>query len=162
MHETRKYFAPSTDHDGLRMDEAITIEQPPTVVYDFWRNLENLPRFMSYLRRITVISRTHSHWEVAGPAGQTIAWETEIITDNPEELIVWRALPASHVGIGGSVHFLPTDKGCSTIVTVALECDPPSGTIGDIIAKLFSDTLRTNMKDDLEILKGALERRATS
>src|SRR6266576_3073122 len=38
---------------GIRVDADITIAKPPAEVYSFWRNLENLPRFMRHLKRVT-------------------------------------------------------------------------------------------------------------
>src|SRR4051812_23177683 len=39
---------------GLTLHAAITVRRPREEVYGFWRDLENLPRFMVHLRSVTV------------------------------------------------------------------------------------------------------------
>src|SRR3954452_2630347 len=47
---------------GIRVKSAITIGRPVTEVYGFWRNFENLPRFMSHLESVEVQDSGRSHW----------------------------------------------------------------------------------------------------
>jgi uncharacterized membrane protein len=34
----------------VRVSKSVTIKRPPEAVYEFWRQLENLPRFMYHLQ----------------------------------------------------------------------------------------------------------------
>src|SRR5438132_1415505 len=38
---------------GIRVDKAVTINKSREELYTFWRNLENLPRFMRHLHSVT-------------------------------------------------------------------------------------------------------------
>ena len=39
---------------GTKVEQSITINRPVLEVYRFWRNFENLPRFMDHLEAVTV------------------------------------------------------------------------------------------------------------
>ena len=60
---------------GIRVDADITIAKSPEEVYSFWRNLENLPRFMRHLHRVTVTDGNRSHWVADCMAPKEISWE---------------------------------------------------------------------------------------
>src|SRR6266404_6112301 len=64
---------------GIRVDKSITIDKPSEVVFAFWRNLENLPRFMRHVHSLTSLDHKRSHWILQGPAGRIVEWEAEII-----------------------------------------------------------------------------------
>ena len=53
----------------MHVRESIRLEVPLADVYRFWRRLENLPRFMTHLDRVTETSDGKSHWVAAGPPG---------------------------------------------------------------------------------------------
>jgi uncharacterized membrane protein len=140
---------------GFRVDHRIRINKPREEVYRFWRNLENLPRFMSNLEAVKVIDDRHSHWTAKAPAGMSVTWDAEIINEIPNELIGWRSLPGSQVDIGGSVHFDEADGG--TDLSVELQYNPPAGTVGRAIARLFSGDPSEQIRQDMESFRQLLE-----
>src|SRR4029078_3422751 len=71
---------------GIRMERAVTILCPAETLYQFWRNLSNLPCFMYPVESVEVRDPIHSHWTVKGPAGTTVEWDAEVINDQPNEL----------------------------------------------------------------------------
>jgi uncharacterized membrane protein len=141
---------------GFRVDHSIHIARPRADVYRFWRNLENLPRFMDHLESVRVIDDKHSHWVATGPAGVTASWEAEIINEVENELIGWRSMPGSRVDIGGSVRFDDTADG-GTDLKVSLQYNPPAGTIGRAIARLFGEDPAEQIRADLQRFKELLE-----
>lgn len=140
---------------GIRVDRSITIDKPPAEVYRFWRNLENLPKFMENVESVVEIDNRQSHWVVEGPAG-TVEWQAEIITDKENDLIGWRSLSGAGVGNAGSVHFKESPNG-GTVVTVELQYDPPGGTVGATLAKLLGYDPERQIAEDLRRLKHLLE-----
>src|SRR5205814_5243518 len=90
---------------------AITVDRPREEVYRFWRNFENLPRFMEHLESVRVLDERRSHWKARAPAGATVEWDAEIVEDRPNELIAWRALHKADVPNAGSVELVPAPKG---------------------------------------------------
>jgi uncharacterized membrane protein len=88
--------------EGMRVEETILINRPRADVYRFWRNLENLPRFMDHLETVRVLDERRSRWTAKGPAGSRVEWDAEIHNEIPNELIAWRSLPGSEVDNAGS------------------------------------------------------------
>jgi uncharacterized membrane protein len=99
---------------GIRVEKALTVNATPDMVYRFWRDFENLPRFMSHLKSVTVHDSKRSHWVARGPAGRDAEWDAEIINEIPGELIGWRSVEGSQVDNAGSVHFKPDAAGGMT------------------------------------------------
>jgi uncharacterized membrane protein len=142
---------------GVRVDSSVTINRPVEQVYQYWRNLENLPNFMRHLKSVTVIDETRSRWEALAPRGKTVEWEAEIISDIENERIAWRSLPGSKVQNAGSVHFRPAPGNRGTVVTVELQYNPPAGIVGAVVAWMSGEEPSLQIKDDIHRLKQALE-----
>jgi uncharacterized membrane protein len=152
---------------GFRVIESVRIDRPVDEVYRFWRNLENLPRFMSHLECVLDLGNDRSHWVAKGPAGTKVAWDAEIINEVEDKVIGWRSLPGSDLVTAGSVNFDPIDGGRATQVTVHLQYEPPGRTVGNWIAHLFGNDPATAIRDDLRRFQqllsspGATERGAS-
>jgi uncharacterized membrane protein len=141
---------------GIKVKTSITIGRPIGEVYGFWRNFENLPRFMSHLQSVQVDGR-RSHWTAVGPANMRVEWDAETIEDRPEELISWRSLPGGHVDTAGYVRFRPAPGDRGTEVMVEMRYDPPGGVVGASIAKLFGESGQEVVTRDLQAFKNVLE-----
>ena len=139
------------------MARSVTIRQPVEMVYAFWRNFENLPRFMNHLESVRVTGDRQSHWVAKAPAGQTVEWDAETVEDRRDELIAWRSLPGSSVPNSGQVRFEPAAGGRGTEVHVELRYDPPGGKLGALVAKLFGEEPAQQVAGDLRRLKQVLE-----
>ena len=142
---------------GVRVEKSVTINQPPEALYAFWRNFENLPRFMSHLISVRVIDSKRSHWKAQAPAGSDVEWDAEIIHEEPNALIGWRSVEGSEVDHAGSVHFRPATGGRGTELKVILRYDPPGGKLGAAVAKLFGADPGHEVQEDLRKLKQLLE-----
>lgn len=145
-----------TDLSGIRVEKSIIISRARKDLYQFWRNFENLPRLMSHLEQVQILSPTRSHWVAKGPAGTSVEWDAEITTDHENELIAWRALTGSEVANAGSVRFLHFAEG-QTEVRVALEYAPPGGRLGAWIASLFGENPEQQITEDLARFKRLME-----
>jgi uncharacterized membrane protein len=141
---------------GLHVRESITINRPVDEVYGFWRQLSNLPRFMSHLERVEELDRTRSRWVVRGPAGTTVSWDAHIINEIPNELIGWQSVGNSDVVSAGSVHFNPSPYG-GTELWIHLQYEPPAGKLGAWVASLFGEEPSQQIRTDLQRLKAHLE-----
>lgn len=142
---------------GIRVEHSVTIDATPEEIYTFWRNFENLPRFMHNLESVRVIDDKRSHWTARGPAGTTVDWDAEIINEIPNELIGWRSVEGSQVDNAGSVHFKRATGGRGTTVKVVLRYDPPAGVVGATLSKILGDDPSANVREDLRRLKMLLE-----
>jgi uncharacterized membrane protein len=125
-------------------------------VFHFWRQLNNLPRFMDNLESVTVLDHRRSHWVAKGPVGTRVEWDAEIHNEIEDEIIAWRSLPGSQVDQAGSVHFTPAHNG-GTEVRVVMRYAAPAGKLGDAVAHLLGDDPERQVADDLRRFKQVME-----
>ncbi len=143
--------------EGIKVERSIVIQRPAEELYPFWRDFENLPRFMEHLESVTVLTPQRSRWTARGPAGNRVSWDAEIHHEIPDQLIAWRSVPGSGVANAGSVHFTPVRGGGSTEVRVVLSYAPPAGRLGAAVAKLLGQEPRRQVDDDLRRFKQVME-----
>jgi uncharacterized membrane protein len=156
--ETEAFSMATTTLQGsIHVEQSVTICRPPEEVYRFWRDFENLPRFMQHLKEVEVLGGNRSRWVARGPAGSSVTWEAEIINEKENELIAWQTRDGSDVPNAGSVRFLPLDWGKRTEVKVTLNYDPPAGRLGAAVAGLFGEAPQQQLRDDLHRLRQVLE-----
>jgi len=142
---------------GIEVREVVSLEKPLDEVYQFWRRLENLPRFMRHLEDVTQYGDGRSHWVACGPSGSRFEWDAEIINDVQNKVIGWRSLPNADVVSAGSVNFRSARDGRATEVAVHLQYAPPGGRLGAFAAKLFGKEPSQTIREDLRRLKQVLE-----
>jgi uncharacterized membrane protein len=147
----------SPDEPVETVVKAITINAAPDVIYRFWRDLENFPRFMQHIEEVRSTSERTSHWIAKAPAGTTIEWDAEIVEDEANARIAWRTLPDSAVEHEGIVSFEPAIGGRGTIVRVSMSYVPPAGKVGLQIAKLFGEEPNRQIDGDLRRMKQLIE-----
>jgi len=142
---------------GIKVEKSVTINKSPAELYSFWRNFENLPRFMNHLESVKTTGEGRSHWVAKAPAGKTVEWDAEIYNEKENELIAWRSLEGADVDNAGSVRFEPEAGGRGTVVKVTLKYDPPGGALGAAIAKLFGEEPSQQIEEDLNRFKQVME-----
>jgi uncharacterized membrane protein len=142
---------------GVHVEESITINRSIEELYRFWRNLENLPQFMSHLHSVERITDTLSRWRARGPGGTVVEWNAEIINEVPNKVIGWRSIEGSDVVSAGSVNFEEAGPGRGTHVRVRLQYSPPGGKVGAAVAKLFGRDAATEIREDLQRFKQLVE-----
>ena len=140
---------------GIHVEESITIDKPVDQVYRFWRNFENLPKFMKHLDSVAEREAGVSHWVACGPAGTTVEWDARIINEIDNKVIGWQSLDGSTVSTAGSVNFRETDG--RTEVRVNLQYNPPAGKLGAAVAWLFGEEPTIQIREDLERFKQLME-----
>ncbi|HWQ34173.1 MAG TPA: SRPBCC family protein [Blastocatellia bacterium] len=147
---------PAAEFNGIRIEKSIIVSRERQDLYRFWRDFENLPRLMSHLAAVQILSPVRSHWVAKAPAGTTVEWDAEITTDHENELIAWRSLEGSEVPNAGAVRFLHFAEG-QTEVRVSLEYAPPGGRLGAWIASLFGENPEQQITEDLARFKRMME-----
>lgn len=147
---------PDLAEEGVSVLQSVTINRAPAEVYAYFRDLENLPRFMSHLLDVQVEGE-RSHWRAKGPLGSSVEWDAEIIEDRPGELIAWRSVASAIVPNSGRVEFRRGPAGKGTEIVVSLSYDPPAGQLGVRLAQLFQVEPGQEIASDLRRLKQVLE-----
>jgi uncharacterized membrane protein len=141
---------------AIHVQHQVTILKPASELYQFWRNLENLPRFMEHLKAVKCQDGCRSHWVAKGPLNTSIEWDAEIINEEPDRLIAWQSTGDAEVDNSGSVRFIDAgDRG--TEVQVTLDYIPPVGKLGAMVAKLFGEEPDQTVKEDLRRFKALME-----
>jgi uncharacterized membrane protein len=136
---------------------AITIAVTPERAYSFWRDLQNLPSFMTGLDAVYEIDARRSRWRARLPLGRTLEWEADIVEERPNQHIVWRSVAGSDVSHGGEVRFRPAPGGRGTEIAVQLAYVPPAGEIGRAASLFSNQALQVQLERDLQRLKQLLE-----
>ncbi|MGV9002921.1 SRPBCC family protein [Flavobacterium sp.] len=132
------------------------INRPIFQVYAFWRNLENLPKFMTHLESVKTLDNVTSSWTAKGPIGiGTISWNAKITREEKGEFLSWKSLDGSTIENTGKVIFRP--NGQATVINVTISYRAPLGTIGESTAKLLNPYFEKVLKNDIENLKTYLE-----
>lgn len=139
-----------------RVEASLMVGRSPEECYGFWRNLENLPRFMEYLQSVRVTGDRRSHW-VANVAGARIEWDAEIESDVPNERISWRSVGDADVAHAGSVEFERAPGGRGTIVRVQMDYGNMFHTAAAAAATLLGKHPEQLIRKELRRFKQVLE-----
>jgi len=140
---------------GIKVEYSVTINRPPHELYQFWRKLENLPRFMHHLESVRQISPTVSNWVAKSPV--KVEWGAEIINDVENSLIAWKSLPESDVDNAGSVTFKWSADGWGTDVKVSMQYRPPAGKVGAALLKVLGRSPAKQIEEDMRTFKQLME-----
>lgn len=140
----------------VHVTHALTINRSASELYSFWRDFENLPRFMRHLDSVTKTDSKTSHWKAKAPLGQTVEWDAEVTSDIENERIGWKSLDGAFIPNSGVIEFLPTvDRGTQVKVTMTYEA--PGGTLGEWIAWALGEEPSLQIADDLRRFKMLME-----
>jgi len=136
------------------------VRAPRKLVYESWRNLEKLPRFLKHIKNIEVVDELHSRWTLK-TAGRMprVEWKAEIIDQEESRELSWRSLPGSKIETAGKINFADTYGG-GTEVTVLISYRPPAGYIGSAVASFVNPSLKKLIEQDLANFKKYIEAKA--
>jgi uncharacterized membrane protein len=149
----------------INVEKTLTINRPVAELYRFWHNFENLPHFMKHLKNVQVQDERRSHWVANAPLDQKVEWDAEITEERENEIIAWASTASADVRNSGFIRFQPaaptnspdevSERG--TEVKVKIEYNLPGGAVGDAIAKLFGESPKQQLSDDLRRFKMLME-----
>jgi uncharacterized membrane protein len=143
--------------DVKEVTRSVVINASPQELYSYWRDFEKLPTFMKHLESVRLTGERQSHWVAKAPAGTTVEWDAEITADEPNRRIAWRSTENSDVYNSGSITFEPAPGDRGTIVKVEMQYEPPAGTLGVALAKLFGEEPDQQVSEDLRRFKQVIE-----
>lgn len=141
----------------IELRKSIHLAAPPDQVFALWSRLESFPRFLQHVRAIHVNPRepARSRWEVDGPAGLPLQFETVTTRVVPDREVSWTTLPEQPIEHTGSVRFALEAGG--TRVDIFLSYRPPGGAIGHAVAHLLGWDPKARIDDDMVRMKALLE-----
>jgi|TARA_R100000501_G_scaffold13654_5_gene25033 uncharacterized membrane protein len=137
--------------------KTVTIARPRHELYAFWRDFQNLPKFMENLESVRPTGPDRAVWTIAAPKGRTVDVETSIAEETENEIIAWRSIDGSDIDTEGRVTFreAPGDRGTHVELVVAWK--PPGGEVGRMAAKLFRREPHVQARHDLKRFKMLME-----
>jgi uncharacterized membrane protein len=140
---------------GIHVEHSVLIHKRAAQLFRYWRDFENLPKFMEHLESVSVREEGISHWIAKGPAGINVEWDAQIINELEDKLIAWQSLKGSDVATAGSVTFDENEQG--TVVHVHMQYNPPGGKLGAAIAFAFGEEPNIQVQEDLRRFKWLME-----
>ena len=152
--------AQENGHQGIQVERSVMVNRPRDQLFRIWRNFENLPRFMKHLKSVRVDPSNggrRSHWVALAPMERTIEWDSEVVEERENELLVWQSLPGSLVESMGRVEFNDAPGQRGTIVHVSMQYNPPAGSMGAAFAKLFGKEPGQEIREGLRQFKQMME-----
>ena len=142
--------------DRALLAESVTINRPAAELYEFWRHPENLVQVMENIVSIETLGPDRSRWTVKAPGGNEVSWESIITKDVPGREIYWQSAEGADVANSGRIEFREAGER-GAVVRAVIAYDPPGGTIGQLIAKLFQREPRIQTRRDLHRFKQLME-----
>jgi uncharacterized membrane protein len=146
----------TTDPDIALFAEAVTINRPASELFSYWRDPANLVAIMDNIVSIERIDDTRSRWTVKAPGGTQVSWESILTKIVPDEEIYWQSAPDAEVVNKGRIEFREAGAR-GTIVRATIAYDPPAGSLGQMVAKLFQREPRIQARRDLHRFKQLME-----
>jgi uncharacterized membrane protein len=145
------------DDKPIEVQKSVIVNRPQEEVFNYWRNFENLPTFMSHVRSVRTDGEGVSHWVVHISPKIDLEWDARVTEERPNELIAWESLPNSSVQTWGRVRFAPATGNRGTQVTATLAYEPPGGVVGAAFARLQQTMTAEQIKEDMRRFKQMME-----
>ncbi|AGY59024.1 SRPBCC family protein [Gloeobacter kilaueensis] len=134
----------------------VEVAAPLAAVYAIWADLENLPRWMRFVKSVRILPGTEdlSRWQFGLAAPLVVEWTSRITRRIPLRLIAWESV--SGLTNRGSAEFFPTERGCRLKLTLSF--DSPSGLAGEFLQRLGVERwVDENLIDDLRRFQSLVE-----
>ncbi len=134
--------------DMVERTVELTIRCPVEEVYALWADLENLPRWMRYIKevRLDPLRPGHSRWKF-GIDPLFVEWSSRITQQIPLRLVAWESVEG--LENRGRIDFFPEGPYCRLRLNVAVSA--PGGVVGVFIAQVGLGTwIDQNLQADLE------------
>jgi uncharacterized membrane protein len=135
------------------VEKSIEVDKPVDQVYAQWTQFEDFPKFMENVEEVRQLDDKQLEWK-AKVAGSERKWKAEIVEQQPNRVIAWRATTGDKND--GKVEFEPVNG--HTKVKLAIDYEPPAGAIGEVGDKLVQATPRS-VENDLKRFKEFIEQR---
>ncbi|MDQ3376683.1 MAG: SRPBCC family protein [Actinomycetota bacterium] len=138
---------------------SIEVEAPVAKVYEYWRDLENLPSFMKNIEEVRATGPDTTHWVVKGPLGYRAEFDARTTQDEQNSAIGWNTVDGD-VQTSGQVRFQEMTPNRTKVEVQMKFANPPGGKAGEAVSRLTSGP-KAIMEQDLKNFKDIMEGTAT-
>jgi uncharacterized membrane protein len=142
-----------------RVESSVVVEAPVSRVYDYWRNLENLPSFMTNVEEVRATGPGMTHWSIKGPLGTKMEFDAQTTQEEENRALGWNSVDGN-VETSGQVRFQELGSERTRVEVTMNYADPPGGRIGEVGSKIVSNP-QVMVDQDLYNFKEIIEGRAT-
>ena len=142
-----------------RVEGSIEVEAPVQEVYEYWRDLENLPQFMTNVEEVRSTGPDTTHWRVKGPLGASLEFDARTTQDEPNEALGWNT-QNGQVETSGQVRFRDVTPNRTRVEVQMNYWDPPGGKAGEVASRLVANP-EIMVQQDLQNFKEIIEGKAT-
>ena len=133
---------------------SIEVNAPLDRAYAVWRDFENWPKFMPYLKSVIDTGERTAVCKVATPLG-TRECHTKFINEHPGQGFEWTTTDGD-VDFRGKVNFAEIGPG-RTRVSVGMEYHAPLGKLGEALATWLHEDPCAELPAELERFKQLVE-----
>jgi uncharacterized membrane protein len=140
----------------VKIRQSVLINKDRETVYQYWRNLENLPKIMDHIKKVEELDEISSRWHVE-VGGIKVNWDAEIVFDEENWRISWNSYPESEIHNSGKVEFVDAGQGY-TLLHVLISYKPKFGDIGLRLAKVLNPIFEQQVREDIMKWKDAMEK----
>jgi uncharacterized membrane protein len=142
-----------------RVESSVVVEAPVSRVYDYWRNLENLPSFMTNVEDVRATGPGMTHWRIKGPLGTKMEFDAQTTQEEENRALGWNSVDGN-VDTSGQVRFQELGPERTRVEVTLNYADPPGGKIGEVGSKIVANP-QVMVDQDLYNFKEIIEGRAT-
>lgn len=114
---------------GVRVSRSITIRRTPQELYAYWRDVEKAPLYMPFVESVMKTGERTSHWVAQDPRGKTMEWNSELLQDQPGQLIAWHSHGTTKTANAGKVSFKQASGDRGTFVTLEMDYYQDAGNV---------------------------------
>ena len=142
-----------------RVESSVVVEAPVSRVYDYWRNLENLPSFMTNVEEVRATGPGMTHWRIKGPLGTKMEFDAQTTQEEENRALGWNSIDGN-VETSGQVRFQELGAERTRVEVTMNYANPPGGKIGEVGSRIVSNP-QVMVDQDLYNFKEIIEGRAT-
>lgn len=140
------------------LTNTITIESPPDAVYQLAKKMEDFPRFMPDVKKVTVTEEkenyTITQW-VTDVDGTPFLWTEKDLFDDEKKRIDYHLIEGDLEKFEGSWTFNPCEEG--TLVTLTVDYDFGLPELTALIGPTIQEKVGDNSKMMLRAMKSEIE-----
>lgn len=144
----------------VKIRQSVLINKDRETIYQYWRNLQNLPKIMDHIKKVEEIDDVTSRW-FAEVGGIKVNWDAEIVYDVENWRISWNSLPESEIQNSGKVEFVEAGKNY-TLLHVLISYKPRLGELGVQVAKALNPIFEQQVREDIMKWKSVMEKEVAS
>jgi uncharacterized membrane protein len=137
------------------VEARVTIRRPVGEVFEFYRDFENLPRFLGDVMAIERISPVTSRWAIQGPLGLCVNLMITVTEERSNELIRYETATFPGLKTYWEVHFANGPAPGETEVREVIRT--PLGGLGRAALNLIGKPPAEEIPSNLHRLKEVLE-----